>query len=134
MNSKIIEVDGNDIRLLVNLYWNQMAAMRIRNQLSERKLIRRGVRQECVLSPDLFSLSSEMILRPREDEEGISVGGRNITIIRFADNMVFVAKSKVNLQKILDKSNVESEVKGLMFNCKKTVAVVFSKKQVKPVC
>lgn len=43
----------------------------------------------------------EMILWPNEDKEGISVGRRNKTTVRFADNAeVFVAKTKVKLQKI----------------------------------
>lgn len=55
--------------------------MRIGNQLKERKLIMKGVRQGCVLSPVLFSLYSKMIRRSLVDEENIKVGGRIITNI-----------------------------------------------------
>ena len=73
-----------------------------------------------------------MILKPLEDEEGISVGGRNVTNVRFGDETIFVAKSKAKLQKILHKGVEESEKRGVKLNCKKISAVVFSKKQVKP--
>ena len=101
--------DGDDIRLLVNLYRDQIAAMKMRNQLSKCMLTRRGVRHGCILSPGLFSLLNEIIIKPFEDEEGISVGGRNITNIRFANDTVFVAKSKAKLQKILEKGVEEIE-------------------------
>ena len=55
--------------------------MRIGNQLKERKLIMKDVRQGCVLSPVLFSLNSKMIRRSLVDEENIKVGGRIITNI-----------------------------------------------------
>ena len=55
--------------------------MRIGNQLKERKLIMKDVRQGCVLSPVLFSLYSKMIRRSLVDEENIKVGGRIITNI-----------------------------------------------------
>ena len=48
--------------------------------------------------------------------------------------MVFMAKSKAKWPKILDKSVVESEERGLTLNYKKTITGVFSRKQVKPVC
>ena len=102
--------------------------MRIRNQLSVWKLIRRGVRHGCILLLDLFSLYSEMILRSLEDKEGISVGGEEY--YKHLDT-VFVAKNKAKLQKILDKGVVVSEERDLTLNCKKTVIVIFSKKQVK---
>ena len=56
-----IGLDGRDIRLIANLYWNQTADIRINNQTSEEIPIMRGVRQGCVLSPLLFNLYAEKI-------------------------------------------------------------------------
>ena len=49
-------IDGKDARLIINLCWNQKAAVRIENEVTGWIEIKRGVRQGCVLSPDLFSL------------------------------------------------------------------------------
>ena len=56
-----LDLDGKDIRLVRNLYWNQSAAIRHQNELGEFTSIKRGVRQGCVLSPDLFNLYSETL-------------------------------------------------------------------------
>ena len=56
-------IDGIDLRIIKNLYRNQGAAIRIKNQIGEYQSNKRGVRQKCVLSPDLFLLYSTIILR-----------------------------------------------------------------------
>ena len=58
-----LNLDGKDIRLITNLYWSQLVAVNIDNNLKPWFEIKRGVRQGCVLSPDLFSIYGEMILR-----------------------------------------------------------------------
>ena len=57
-----LEIDGKDIRLIRNLYWEQSACMKIDNQYSESINIKRGVRQGSVFSPDLFNLYSGKIM------------------------------------------------------------------------
>ena len=49
-----LNIDGKDLRIVRNIYWEQTAAMRIGNDLSAFHDIKRGVRQGCVLYPDLF--------------------------------------------------------------------------------
>ena len=49
-------VDGKDIKIIGNLYWDQTASVRIMNELSEEIRIHRGVRKGCVASPTLFNL------------------------------------------------------------------------------
>ena len=70
-----IQVDGKDIRIITNLYWNQTAAIRWENELGEFVKIKKGVRQGCVLSPDLFNLYSEQVMRHIEGISGIKIGG-----------------------------------------------------------
>ena len=62
-----LDIDEKDLRVIRNLYWDQSAAVRIGGELSEYTLIKRGVRQGCVMSPDLFNIYSEMILRNLEN-------------------------------------------------------------------
>ena len=59
-------LDDKD-RLIQTLYYQQHAAIRVNSKLSEMVPIKRGVPQGCVLSPDLFSLYSETIIRSLDD-------------------------------------------------------------------
>ncbi|GFR76350.1 retrovirus-related Pol polyprotein LINE-1 [Elysia marginata] len=129
-----LNIDGKDLRILRNLYWEQVAAIRIDGEYTNFTEIKRGVRQGCVLSPDMFNLYSEVILRNITDMEDVKVGGRNITNLRYADDSIFLANSQENLQALLSVVTYESESMGLQLNARKTECMVVSKKQVKPHC
>ncbi|KAL0279224.1 UNVERIFIED_CONTAM: hypothetical protein PYX00_000829 [Menopon gallinae] len=58
-----VGLDSRDVRIIANLYWNQKAHVRFSDNTSEDVEIRRGVRQGCVLSPLLFNLYSDLMLR-----------------------------------------------------------------------
>ena len=128
-----LDLHGKDLRLLQNLYWNQTACIRVDGDCSEYTSIKRGVRQGCVMSPDLFNYYSELILRELEKENGLRIGGHNITNIRYADDTVLLAESEEDLQRLLDVVVQESERKGLSLNCKKTECMVVSKTE-SPTC
>ena len=80
---KSIGIDDKDLRLIQNLYYNQTAAIRSGNSISDPVAIRKGVRQGCVASPDLFNLYQEIIMRGIIDLEGVKVGGVNPQYIPF---------------------------------------------------
>ena len=122
-----IGLDGKDLRLIRNLYWNQTAAVTINNNLTPWQEIKRGVRQGCPLSPDMFSLYSEIILRDIEGEEGIKIGGVNINNIRYADDTVLIAETEEKLQRLVDIVNASSNRKGLQLNTNKTETMVITK-------
>jgi len=88
-----IQIDGKDLRIIRNLYWKQTAPIRIGGQVGKFVEIKKGVRQGCVMSPDLFNLYSERALRELEDMPGMVVGGSNINNIRYADDTVLLATS-----------------------------------------
>jgi len=96
-----LDIDGKDLRVLRNLYWEQTACMRVGSDTNEYTKTERGVRQGCVLSPDLFNLYSERILRELEDVEGLKIGGQNLNNLRYADDTVLIAESEENLQILL---------------------------------
>jgi len=63
--------------------------------------IMRGVRQVCILSPDLFCLYTEMIIRCMKELDGIRVGGVNLNNLRYADDTAQIADSEQKLQQFL---------------------------------
>jgi len=129
-----LDIDGKDLRLIRNLYWDQKAAMKINNDTSEYKNIKRGVRQGCVLSPDLFNIYSEMILRNIEDVEGVKIGGYNCNNLRYADDTVLIASTEEELQEMIDIVSRESIKMGLSLNIKKSECMSVSKSKTSPTC
>ena len=84
--------------------------------------IGKGVCQGCILSPCLFNLYAEYIMRnPGLDEAkaGIKIAGRNINNIRYANDITFMAESKEELKSLLMKVKEESEKAGLKLNFQK---------------
>ena len=71
---KNINIDGKDLRIIKNLYWSQKAAVRVGDGQSDWIEIMRGVRQGCVMSPDLFALYGELIMRAIREMEGVKMG------------------------------------------------------------
>ena len=85
--------------------------------------IRKGVCQGCILSPCLFNLQAEYIMRNaglEEAQAGIKVARRNINNLRYADDTTFVAESEEELKSFLMKVKEESEKVVLKLNIQKT--------------
>ena len=86
------------------------------------ELIGKGVRQGCILSPCLFNLYAEYIMRNTGLEEAqarIKIAGRNINNLRYADDTVLMVESEEELKSLLMKVKVESEKVGLKLNIQK---------------
>ena len=126
-----LKIDGKDLRIIKNMYWEQTAAMRVEGEISAFQKIKRGVRQGCVLSPDLFSLYSETIMRNIEGQPGIRVGGHNINNLRYADDTVLISENEKDLQ-LLNIVESKSKEKRLELNSKKTEVMVISRKEEPP--
>ena len=77
-----------------------MAATSLDGELSEWTNIKRRVRQGCVISPDLFSLYTELIMR-KVIEGNFKVNAHPLSDIRFADDTVLIADDEQNLQEML---------------------------------
>ena len=85
--------------------------------------IRKGVRQGCILSPCLFNLYAEYIMRNArldETQAGIKTALRNISNLRYADDTTLMAESEEELKSLLMKVKVESEKPGLKLYIQKT--------------
>ena len=85
--------------------------------------IGKGVCQGCILSPCLFNLYAEYIMRNtglEEAQAGIKIARRNIDNLRYADDTTLMAESEEELKSLLMKVKEESEKVGLKLNIQKT--------------
>ena len=111
------------ICLLRNLYAGQEATVRTGHGTTDWFQIGKGVHQGCILSPCLFNLYAEYIMRNaglEETQAGIKIAGRNISNLRYADDTTLMAESEEELKSLLMKVKVESEKVGLKLNIQKT--------------
>ena len=86
--------------------------------------IGKGLRQGCILSPCLFNLYTEYIMRNaglKEAQAEIKISGRNINNLRYADDTTLMAESEEELKSPLIKVNEESEKVSLKLNIQKTM-------------
>ena len=107
--------------LLRNLYAGQEATVRTGHGTTDWLQI--GKRQGCILSPCLFNLYGQYIMRNdglEEAQAGIKIARRNINNLRYADDTTLMAESKEELKSPLMKVKEESEKAGLKFNIQKT--------------
>ena len=109
--------------LLRNLFAGQEATVRTRHGTTDWFQIGKGVRQGYILSPCLFNLYAEYIMRNAgldEAQAGIKTAGRNINNLRYADDTTLMTESEEELKSLLMKMKDESEKVGLKLNIQKT--------------
>ena len=125
-----IGIDWRDRKLIKNLYWKQTAYVRIGDMLSERCEIGRGVRQGCSLSPLLYNIYDEAMMREalEEVDHGVKVGGQLIKTIRFADDKAVTASSQRGLQQLMDNIDRVTKEYGMKINVKKTKVMCIARK------
>ena len=113
--------------LLRNLYAGQEATVRTGHGTTDWFQIGKGVPQGYILSPCLFNLYAEYIMRNaglEEAQAGIKIAGRNINNLRYADDTTLMAESEEELKSLLMKVKEESEKDGLKLNIQKTKIMV----------
>ena len=111
------------ICLLRNLNAGQEAAVRTEYGPTDWFQIGKQVHQGCILSPCLFNLYAEYIIRNaglQEAQAGIKIAWKNINNLRYADDTTLKAKSEEELKSLLVKVKEESEKIGLKLTIQKT--------------
>ena len=108
---KEVGIPDHLICLLRNQYAGQEAIVRTGHGTTDWFQVRKGVCQDCILSPCLFNLYAEYIMRHAgldEAQAGIKTAKRNINNLRYADDPTFMEESK-ELKSLLMKEKEESE-------------------------
>ena len=111
------------ICLLRNVYAGQEATVRTGHKTTNWFQIGKVVRQGCILSPCLFNLYAEYIMRNaglEETQAGIKIARRNSNNLRYADDTTLMAESEEELKSLLIKVKEENEKGGLKLNIQKT--------------
>ena len=109
--------------LLRSLYAGQEATVRTGHGTTDWLQIGQGVGQGCILSPCLFNIYAEYIMRNAglgEAQSGIQIAGTNINNLRYSDDTTFMAESEEELKSLLMKVKEKSDNVGLKLNIQKT--------------
>ena len=122
-NLKEMRIPDHLTCLLKSLYASQEATVRTRHITTNWFQIGKGVCQGCILSPCLFNLYAEYIMRNAvlvEAQAGIKIARRNINNLRYADDTTLMAESEEELKSLLMNVKEESEKVGFKLNIQKT--------------
>ena len=107
-----MEIPEHHTCLLRNLYTDQEARLRTGHGITDWFQIGKGVCQDCILSPCLFNLYAEYIMRNArldETQAGIKIAKRHINDLRYTDDTIFMAEIEEELKSLLMKVKEESE-------------------------
>src|SRR6218665_1734655 len=121
------------IILLTKLYGKQQARgpmVRVAGGLSHESRVKKGVRHGFVISPNVFNIMAEVVMREGMDgwEGGVHIAGRRLTNLRYADDIVLLAESDEELQKIVNRLHQVGSEKGLLINMDKTKIMTLNDK------
>ena len=122
-NSEKMGLQDHLTCLLRNLYAGQEATVRTGHGTIDWFQVGKGVCQGCILSPCLFNLYAEYIMRNAELDEAqaeVKIARRNINNLRYADDTTLMEETKEGLESLLMKAKEESEKVDLTLNIQKT--------------
>jgi len=125
---KRIGIDWRERRLISKLYMEQKVKVRLDRGETRSVQIGRGVRQGCSLSPILFNLYSECLTKEALDGLGdFKVGGQIIQTVKYADDLVLMAKEETVLWGMIDKLIETGRYYGMEMNVEKTKVMRISR-------
>ena len=116
------------IQCIEALYQNASSAVFLGNQVGEYFKTPVGVRQGCLLSPVLFNLFLENIMREtlQNFTPSVSIGGRPLCNLRFADDIDLIAGNNQELQDLTDRLTSRATAHGMEVSCEKSKVLVNS--------
>ncbi|KAK3544651.1 hypothetical protein QTP86_022466 [Hemibagrus guttatus] len=123
-------VHGPLLRAVRSLYNRSMSLVRIASCKSDLFPVHVGLRQGCPLSPVLFIVFMDRISRRSQGMEGVRFGDHRISSLIFADDVVLLASSGLDLQNALGCFAAECEAAGMRVSTSKSEAMVLDRKKV----
>ena len=97
--------------------------MKVGDETGESIEIKQGMRKGCVVSPDFFSLYTQLAVLKLNESEGIKISGNIVNNIRYSDDMVLIADSEEKLQALISKLDEECRRMGLKINIGRSKAM-----------
>ena len=105
-------INANLVRIIEQLYDKAASAVQMNGSIGEWFRTTDGVRKGCLLSPTLFNIFLEWIMSDavEEHDRKVSISGRNITNLRFADNIDALAEEEQELEALVESLDKTSQV------------------------
>jgi hypothetical protein len=123
-------IEGMYLNIVKALYDKPIANIILNGEKLKTFPLKSGMRQRCPLSPLLFNIVLEFLVRAvRQEEEikGIQIGKETVKISLFVDDMILYLKDPKNsTQKLLDSINSNSQVAGYKINLQKSLAFLYT--------
>ena len=113
-------VQGQLLRAIKSMYRESRAAIRIDSRISSWFDVGNGVRQGCNLSPLLFIIYMDKIIKEADFQGGVHIGGSAVNSLAYADDLVILAESAEELQNNISALNRQSFSYGMKINVRKT--------------
>ncbi|KAI3372000.1 hypothetical protein L3Q82_006867 [Scortum barcoo] len=121
---------GPLLRAVRSLYDRSRSLVCIAGSKSDLFPVHVGLRQGCLLSPVLFIIFMDRISRRSQGPEGVRFGNHRISSLLFADDVVLLASSSQDLQRVLERFAAECEAAGMRISTSKSEAMVLDRKRV----
>ena len=110
-------VDGSLLRTMQAMYENNQACVLVDGKMSEWFRIDKGLKQGDVMSPWTFNIYMDSVMRDAHNPNaGVKIGGENVSVLLYADDVVFISDTAKGLQDIVDQFDAACEPKSLRIN------------------
>ncbi|MDD9340098.1 MAG: reverse transcriptase domain-containing protein, partial [Providencia heimbachae] len=123
----------NSIEIIRNLYKDCTTRVRCAEGLTEKIAVEAGVRQGCPLSPIIFNLTMEPLLKAiSASEEGYHIRQQKTNVLAYADDIVLIANAENGMKELIQTTEAVAKWSGLLFNGGKCATLHIKNKNVHP--